>query len=149
MNLFANFGRVNTISISKIAVKSHKLCVKTCFLIYTWDYRQLQVGEGGANFRQKQRYVTFEWSLDISNVNIQSLLNSAPTRLSYNWYAPYASARLAYHSCASYAPYPSLIHALRAYAPLSVSALRPFVLSCYKYRCVCRPPCKKVQYSKK
>ena len=31
MNFFANFGRVNSISISKIAVNSHKLCVKTSF----------------------------------------------------------------------------------------------------------------------
>ena len=31
INFFANFGRVYTISISKIAVKSHKLCVKTSF----------------------------------------------------------------------------------------------------------------------
>ena len=28
MNFFENFGRVNTTSISKIAVKSHKFCVK-------------------------------------------------------------------------------------------------------------------------
>ena len=31
MKFFANFGRVNTIPIGKIAVKSHKLCVKTSF----------------------------------------------------------------------------------------------------------------------
>ena len=31
MNFFANLGRVNAISVSKIAVKSHKFCVKTSF----------------------------------------------------------------------------------------------------------------------
>ena len=31
MNFFANFGTVNTIFISKIAVKPHKSCVKTSF----------------------------------------------------------------------------------------------------------------------
>ena len=35
MNFFANFGRVKTISISKIAVKSHKLYVKTSFWYMT------------------------------------------------------------------------------------------------------------------
>ena len=91
MNFFPNFGRVNTTSISKITVKSHKLCVKTS----SWyipetiarifnqqrrgggqrfryvaegggillTLRTVTRGEGGPNFRQKQRYVTFEWSL--------------------------------------------------------------------------------------
>ena len=39
-----------------------------------------------------------------------------------------------------------------AYAPLhslSVGALRNFVLSCPKCRCICHPPCRKVWYSKK
>ena len=31
MNFFANFSRINTIFISKTAVKSRKLCVKTSF----------------------------------------------------------------------------------------------------------------------
>ena len=39
----------------------------------------------------------------------------APMRLTHHWYAPYA-------------PLPS-----------SIDALRAFVLSCYKYRCACRP----------
>ena len=90
MNFFANFGRVNTISISKIAVKSNKLCVKTSFWyipeIIARIFNQQRVGcqrfcyvtvgggilqtlrtvtreEGGPNFRQKQHYVTFQWSL--------------------------------------------------------------------------------------
>ena len=50
MNFFANFGRINTISISKIAVKSHKLCVKTSFWyipeIIAHIFNQ-QVGWGG------------------------------------------------------------------------------------------------------
>ena len=45
----------------------------------------------------------------------------------------------------AYAPYPSLISALGACVPLpsSISASRAFALSCYKYRCVCRPHAKK------
>ena len=40
---------------------------------------------------------------------------------------------------------------LHAFAPLhfSISALCAFVWSCYKYHCVCRPPRRKVWYSKK
>ena len=56
MNFFANFGRVNTISISKIAVKSHKFCVKISFW-YTPDITARifnQQGRGGQRFR----YVT-------------------------------------------------------------------------------------------
>ena len=85
MNFFANFGRVNTISISKIAVKTHKLCVKRSFWYIKrgWGWgggcqrfcyvteeggilltsRTVTRGEGRPNFRQKQRYVSFEWSL--------------------------------------------------------------------------------------
>ena len=33
MNFFANFGRVNTISINKIAAKSHKLCITSFWYI--------------------------------------------------------------------------------------------------------------------
>ena len=60
MNFFANFGRVNSISISKIAVKSHKLCVKISFwyIPEIIDKRNKQIfsqwsrrgGEGQASF---------------------------------------------------------------------------------------------------
>ena len=52
VNFFANFGRFDTLSISKIAVKSHKLCVKTSF----WYIREIvarlfnQQGEGCQRF---------------------------------------------------------------------------------------------------
>ena len=61
MNFFANFGRVNTISISKIAIKSHKLCIKTSFWyipeIIAHVFNQ-QVGCGGGGGCQRFRYVT-------------------------------------------------------------------------------------------
>ena len=44
MNFFANFGRINTISISKIAVKSDKLCVNTSPEIITRILNQHGVG---------------------------------------------------------------------------------------------------------
>ena len=91
MNFFANFGRINTIFIRKIAVESPKLCVKTSFWYipeiiarifnkqggegWCQRFRYITEGggillklravtrEGGPNFYQKQRYVKFEWSL--------------------------------------------------------------------------------------
>ena len=91
MNFFENFGRVNTTSISKIAVKSHKFCVKNLLdtrlrllPVYSVNkgsgvggvskillrhrgrgilptLRTITRGEEGEpNFRQQQRYVTFE-----------------------------------------------------------------------------------------
>ena len=52
------------------------------------------------------------------------------------------------HPCV-YAPYSSLICALRACTPVRLCALTAFALSSYKYRCVTRPPCTKIYYSKK
>ena len=97
MNFFENFGRVNTTSISKIAVKSHKFCVKNLLdtrlrLLPVFSVNKGSRGGGGGggrgpskillrhrgrgilptlrtitrgeegepNFRQQQRYVTFE-----------------------------------------------------------------------------------------
>ena len=86
MNFFENFRRVNTTSISIIAVKSHKFCVKNLLDIrlrllpvfpvnrrvskillrhrgreIVPTLRTITRGEEGEpNFRQQQRYVTFE-----------------------------------------------------------------------------------------
>ena len=100
MNFFARFSRVSTISISKIAVKSHKLCAKISFwyipkiiarifnqqggcqrFCYVTEgggilltLRTVTRGEGGPNFCQKQCYVTFEWSQRYFFVHIRQKL---------------------------------------------------------------------------
>ena len=69
------------------------------------------------------------------SAKLRALRALAPKRLIHHWYAP---VRLR-----AYALYTSLIHvlcALRACRLLSssIGAWRTFVLSCYKYRCVCQ-----------
>ena len=62
MNFFANFGRVNSISISKIAIKSQNQDVlKHLFDMYLRLLPAFSINtEGGAGWSQRIRYVTEE-----------------------------------------------------------------------------------------
>ena len=57
MNFFANFGRVNTTPISKITVKSHKLCVKTSFWYIPVIFARIFNQQGSGERRQRFPYV--------------------------------------------------------------------------------------------